>query len=496
MRTSQFSSLVLLGLARGSIGATVRATTPAPFTAANWHWSNGTTISSKGSTEFLEATERWTIYMPPTYNVAISPATEDDVVKAVKAAQQHGLPFLATGGRHGYSNTLGEMQGGVAIDLSKLDTISVDKDAGTLTVGPGVHFGEIFDPLYEAGLQVQTGTATCPGMIGVTLGAGIGRLNGLQGLVIDALISARIVIANGTVLEISETSNPDLFWAVRGAGQNFGIVTSATYQAQPLYKDGVWTSVDIIVPLEKNVSYFEVVESMMPLPADLTVQTSIVYSTAVNSTQILVSLVYAGPEDTGLEAMAPILDLGPFEFKNVSVLAYNTVGPNSMFQNNAAFCGASQIFDVFGFNLKLFNPATMSSTLQKISDFFDEQPSARGSAILLESWSNQATVAVPDDATAYPWRDATTYGLIIFRWDTVGDPVEAAANKVGVELRSEYAETSGYGDLSVYVNYARGDESLESIYGANKLPKLVSLKAEYDPNNVFRFYHDLPTSYP
>jgi hypothetical protein len=115
-------------------------------------------------------------------------------------------------------------------------------------------------------------------MIGVTLGAGIGRLNGLQGLVIDALVSARIVLANGTLLEVSKTKNSDLFWAIRGAGQNFGVVTSATYQASPLYRGGEWTSVDVIVPLEKNVTYFETVSKMMPLPADLTVQTTIGYS--------------------------------------------------------------------------------------------------------------------------------------------------------------------------------------------------------------------------
>lgn len=120
-------------------------------------------------------------------------------------------------------------------------------------------------------------------MIGVTLGAGIGRLNGLQGLVIDALVSARIVLANGTLLEVSRTNNSDLFWAIRGAGQNFGVVTSATYQASPLYKGGEWTSVDIIVPLAKNVTYFETVSKMMPLPADLTVQTTIGYSADVKT---------------------------------------------------------------------------------------------------------------------------------------------------------------------------------------------------------------------
>lgn len=119
-------------------------------------------------------------------------------------------------------------------------------------------------------------------MVGATLGGGIGRLNGKHGLVLDALLSARIVLANGTLLEVSKTKNADLFWAVRGAGQNFGVITSATYRVQPLYKGGVWTSVDLIFPIEKNLSYFQTVSSLMPLPADLTVQTTVVYNTDAN----------------------------------------------------------------------------------------------------------------------------------------------------------------------------------------------------------------------
>lgn len=119
-------------------------------------------------------------------------------------------------------------------------------------------------------------------MIGVTLGGGIGRLNGLQGLVLDALVSARIVVANGTLLEVSKKSNADLFWGLRGAGQNFGVVTSATYKLYPLYKGGVWTSVDVVIPNENNMSYFKTVSSMLPLPADLTVQTTIGYDSGKN----------------------------------------------------------------------------------------------------------------------------------------------------------------------------------------------------------------------
>jgi hypothetical protein len=86
--------------------------------------------------------------------------------------------------------------------------------------------------------------------------------------------------------------------------------------------------------------------------------------------------------------------------------------------------------------------------------------------------------------------------MVQFRWGTVGDPVETAANELGRELRSDLVATSGYDNLTVYANYGWGDENIESIYGANKLPRLALLKAQYDPNNIFSFYHAIPTSWP
>ncbi|KAK8108235.1 uncharacterized protein PG998_010248 [Apiospora kogelbergensis] len=483
MRVIHFSGLAILALVRSSVAAAVQSNESSfSADAARYRWAPGTVISYKGSPDFRQATERWDIYKPPTYSVAITPAVEADVATAVKLARQQKVPLLATGGRHGISTTLAKMQGGVAIDLSKLNSISIDKKAATITVGPGVRFGDVYEPLYKAGFQIQTGTATCPGMIGVTLGGGIGRLDGLQGLVLDALVSARIVLANGTLLEVSKTSNPDLFWGVRGAGQNFGVVTSATYKVQPLYKGDLdecgpdCPYREELVLLQGRVRH--VADARRPdCPNDGRLQHYI-------------------ETEAGLKAMAPILNLGPFPFQNVSTLALDKLNENAMFQANAAICVKQQIFDVYGFNLKTFDVPTIVSVVRKMSDFFDTQPAARKSALLLETWPNQAVMAVPDDATAYPWRDATTYGQIELRWDTPGDPVEAAANALGRDVRAALAATSGYGNLTVYVNYAWGDESLESIYGAKKLPRLARLKAQYDPSNVFQFYHALPTSYP
>lgn len=107
--------------------------------------------------------------------------------------------------------------------------------------------------------------------------------------------------------------------------------------------------------------------------------------------------------------MAPIINLGPI-FQNVTTLAWNKLSSESMFRINAGICVDQQIFDIHGFNLKTFNATTLSASVKKLANFYESQPSGRNTALVLESWPNQATIAVPDDETAYPWRDATTYG--------------------------------------------------------------------------------------
>ncbi|PSS06796.1 hypothetical protein M430DRAFT_111301 [Amorphotheca resinae ATCC 22711] len=459
------------------------------------HWSSETTLSLPNTTAFFNATERWTIYDPPTYEAALSPGTEEDVVQAVKLAKQSKIPFLATGARHGYSTTLGQLQGGLAIDLSKLNSVQIDKDAAQLTIGPGVHFRDIFGPVYEAGFEIQTGTCSCVGMMSATLGGGIGRSQGIHGMIIDALISVRLVTADGQIIEASETTNSDLFWGIRGAGQNFGIVVSATYGLHPLRNGGVWTSADILLTPEKNVSYFETVEKMHPLPAELTVETIINYNSTLEQPQLMLSLVYAGPKDEAVKAMAPILELGP-SYSLIKEIPWSEISTQTTFLLDGPVCENNQIYDIYPVNLRTFDAPTLTATFGKMAQFWEENPSAQISDITIETWPIQATVAVPDNATAYPWRDTTSYIMIQMRWNNVGDPVQGPADKFAVGLRSDLAATSGYDDLAVYQNYAWGDETLEQIYGKEKLPRLARLKAQYDPDNIFSFYHALPTSYP
>ncbi|KAL3477602.1 FAD-binding domain-containing protein [Aspergillus californicus] len=459
-------------------------------------WS-GATLSFPGSDNFTDATLRWNIYNEPTYSAALSVASEADVVKAVKLARKYNVPFLATNGRHGYTGTLENLQNGLAIDLSALDSIVVDADAQTVTVGPGVKIGQVYDPIYEAGFQLPTGTCSCVGVIGATIGAGIGRLDGTSGLMIDALASVRVVTATGKIVEASETNNADLFWGIRGAGANFGIITSATYNLSPQIGDGTYVSVDYIFSAAQNVSFYKALEAL-EVNAKLAVASRILYNPDANETQIISSFVYAGQREETLDLISSITAVGPI-FTNITDLRWNTLGPNVAFQGDAAGCIKNNIRDFYGVNIRTLNADTWSLVFDKFAAYLESNPAGVESGIAFETWPNTAAVAVDDDTTAYPWRETSTYIMIQFTWDpTSADAasIETISNDLGVELRADLVSTAGWDDLTVYVNYAHGDETLEQMYGANKLPRLAKLKKKYDPNGLFNFSNPLPTKYP
>ncbi|TRX92610.1 hypothetical protein FHL15_006537 [Xylaria flabelliformis] len=463
------------------------------FTSAKW--SNATTIEFPGSTAFVNATERWDIFDEPTYAAAISPATEADVVQAVKIATSNRIPFLATGGRHGYTTTLGNLKNGLALDLSQFNTVEVDKKAGTLTVGGAVRISQIYDPVYEAGYELQeVGTASCPGLVGLTLGAGVGPWAGVHGLLLDALLSYRVVTANGSAITVSKSSHSDLFWGMRGAGANFGVVVSATYQLQPQTNKGQILAVDFIIPAGKNGSYFELLQSYNggALPENLSISSFMTWNATVNAAQVSGTWAYLGPKEAGLKEFQPLFDLKPIA-SDATVYPYNTIIQSVAGGADAYICLDGGIHDVYTVNARNLSASTYISVFGQFSALLANYPEFQGSDIQVAVFPNNAAMAVPDASTAYPWRDTLAYIDIELGWDPSND-MTAIATKYGKKWRDQFAATSGYPQLAAYINSAHGDESLQSIYGANKLQRLSALKKIWDPSNVFRFNNPIPLS--
>ncbi|KAK8216671.1 FAD-dependent oxidase [Phyllosticta capitalensis] len=457
-------------------------------------WSANTTVYFPGDAEFSNETLRWNEYSAPTFAAVVRPGSEQDVQKVVKLSISNNISFLATGGRHGYGTQFGKLQNGLEIDMSAFDMVQVDKSSSMMTVGGAVHFGDIVDPLYAAGKEIQTGSATCVGLVGATLGGGIGRYQGLHGLILDALVSLRIVTAKGDIVTVSNSSHPDLFWAMRGAGTNFGVILSATYRVHDLTNGGQVMNADMIFPGTANVSFLDIVQSMQDkIPKELSLIASMAYNSTSKMSEIIANLVYVGPEDAGREAIKPFLDLKP-TVHEISMLPWNQLNSKAAFGATALECEKGGQHSMFGVNVRNVSASTYVDVFEKLDDFWNSNPAAQGSSFSLEFFSNSAMEAVPDDATAYPWRDTKAYLMLQMTWSNAS--AAESANAVAEELRSELVKSSGYPYHSVYVSYAHGDEPLESKFGASKLPRLAAMKKEWDPDNVFAYGAALPMKYP
>ncbi|KAI1181952.1 hypothetical protein F5B17DRAFT_444632 [Nemania serpens] len=469
-----------------------------------------TSLSFPGQQAFSNATERWTTFSEPTYLAAVTPGNEKDLAKLLRVVTAKKVPFLVTSGRHGFNPSLGGLQNGLAIDLSRFDKLKIDTTANTLTIGPAIHTADLLDPVYNAGYEIQGGTCTCPSFIGVTLGGGIGRWEGVYGLFIDALQSVRFVAANGTILTASKTHNSELFWGIKGAGANLGVIIEATYNLHKIKKSpshegaGYGLNADFVIPAEKNATYWKLIESLMPYPAQLAIVSVVGWNSTINATQIVSNWEYFGAA-TEAEARAvldPILALEP-DVTSIQYLKWPELFYAQQFGSDEANCKPDLKRDIYTANLRRIDPPTWEAQFAKMVAFLEKYPSARtNSAFAAETYPTEATMAVPDDDAAYPWRDAQGYLVLQFGWDDDStDGAPEAATSLGPELRAAFAATSGYedeieGGLTVYVNYEHGEEPIESIYSADKLPRLAALKKTWDPHNVFAYHLALPTEYP
>lgn len=275
------------------------------------------------------------------------------------------------------------------------------------------------------GFVPEIGSCSCVGMVGATLGAGVGRYQGVHGLIIDALVSVRLVTAESDIINVSATQHSELFWGIRGAGFNFGIILSATYKVTDLTNHGEVMSADLIYPASANVSFFKAMDSFHnELPKELSFFLIIVYDATLGEVGsplpcsivrpdsklislmqpvFILSAVYIGPQSEGLKLIKPFLDIKPLA-QNISVLPWNHLLGAASFGSDQQTCQKGGTHSIYSVGLKQFNIDTFTSIFKELSDFYMTHPAATGSTIGIEYFPNQAVLAVPNEATAYPWR--------------------------------------------------------------------------------------------
>ncbi|KAG9191296.1 hypothetical protein G6011_09384 [Alternaria panax] len=447
-------------------------------------------IATTDSSYAIGFTQRWSIYSKakPAYTVAAKPATAGDLQKILQYASKNKVSLLATGGGHGYTTSLGGIKNALNVDLSQFRKVEVDASTNTMVIGAATTFADMYEPLYAAGKMMPSGGSSTPSIIGVTLGGGVGPLTGEHGLLIDSLLSVEMVTGSGQILTASATENSDLFWGMRGAGVNFGVVTSATYRIYDTINSGMVYNADMSFDAEKNATIFQILQTYQGSQDDK-LATSISSSLRNNVPSIDLSAIYFGNKEQGDTAIKAFIDQNP-SASNISVVPYNQLVYVANFGGDVFARQKGVRADMWGYQLNNLTVSKLVETYTKYIKFLLANPDVSNAFWLLEKFGLSVTASIADDSTAYAWRKSVSYGF--FEFNLPEGVTAAQTNTVDTfvkKLRNDLMAACGNPEGNVFPNYARGIENPEQVYGKAKLPRLRILKKKYDPKGLFNHYN-------
>jgi len=409
----------------------------------------------------------------------VQPTGAADVVDAVDFAREQGLLLSVKGGGHNVAgNAVND--GGLVIDLSRMRGVRVDPSTRTVRAEGGATWGDCDRETQLFGLAVPGGVVSTTGIAGLTLHGGIGHLRRKHGLSIDNLLSVDIVTADGRLLRASATENEDLFWAVRGAGSNFGVVTSFEFRAHPvgpmvmvgavMYPYDEWRAVvpawrDYMAeaPEELNsLALFWSVPAHEPFPAE-----------HHGKPIVLVAAVYAGEVEHGEAVVQPLREL--------AAPLVDMSGPWPWLGLQSGFDGLFPKGELRYWKSRALAELT-DKAVEEIARFAARRPTPLTDVVIWHHGGAMSRVA--DHETAYANRDAAFLVTGEANWT---DPAQTdAAIAWGRDFWDAMAPHSTGG---VYLNFPGLGEEKEALvragYGAN-YERLAALKAKYDPTNLFR----------
>jgi hypothetical protein len=444
------------------------------------------------SSEFTGLISRWREYLAPSIAAVVQVATEKDVQQVVRLAGKFNIPFVARAGGHGATESLANAKNAFQIDFRKMNQVKLSADGKTATIAGGATVKQVIDGLAAVGKRAVTGICECVGLTAPILGGGHGWLQGQYGLAADQVVSARLVLPNGELITVSDTSNPDLFWAIRGAGHNFGLVTEWEYRVYDAPTDHQWSYEIFIYSQDKLEALYELANKMLPgQPAEATHWGYIVQVAEIDPDHPILwfAIIYDGPTETAREYAKPLHDIGPIMVQAGEGTLHDLAAVTFQDQDGAG-CAYGLTSLRYPIGLKSYNVAAVRKVYNHIDETFKKVPEIAGSFFLLEGYSTQAVQAVDAASTAFPHREdeilVTSY--VQYKPNASIDPI---AQEFGETLRGFLLEASDDPDhLRAYVNYANGDEPLQAVYGWEdwRLKKLRELKKQWDPKNEMKYY--------
>ncbi len=350
----------------------------------------------------------------------------------------------------------------------------MDPEQRTARVAGGALLAELDEQAQAAGLVCPVGVVSHTGVAGLTLGGGMGRLQRTYGLTIDNLLEVELVTADGRRVRASEDENPELFWGLRGAGANFGIATSLTFRLHPL--DGTITHGTVVHPVEHARGLAAVYRDTLDAGPD-ELWMSFGLGAANGRPVATVTVHHCGPEEQADRDLAELRAFGTPLDDSIGRTRYLT---------------AQQLADeaeAWGHRFYM-KSAFLPALPDELVDLAAEQvprvpPGADGG---FSTWACGGAIAsVPDDATAFTGRDASFWLAAEIQWD---DP--ALDDACREWCRAAMSGMAPFASTGRYVNdVSETDERLASIYGEAKAERLVALKREWDPDNVFRLNQNI-----
>ncbi|MEV5573406.1 FAD-binding oxidoreductase [Spirillospora sp. NPDC052269] len=431
----------------------------------------GGDIIEPGDAEYASAAPALLAAGSPAF--VLRPGNVDDVRAGIRFAVEADLFLSVRGGGHAFSG-FGTNDEGVVIDLVRLAGVEVvDADRHIVRIGGGATWGQVASALAPHGLALSSGDTRSVGVGGLTLGGGIGWKVRKYGLAMDNLVAAEVVTAAGDVLRASEDENPDLFWALRGGGGNLGIVTSFDFAAHPT--TDVFFGKIIFAAAELSTVLAGWADHLRTAPEELssTVNFANPFMGGPNApVEILVAFDGDDPEKAA-EAIDPIRRLGTVVSDDVKPMPYSetledggTPPPGIRLVTRAAFVDGESV------------PEFLS--------IVSEIGSAAGSPFFSVRSVGAAVSRVPADATAYAHRGAELMFVT-----TIGGPapvVEAARPGLDAAWTRLTPHVTG-----AYANFltTATDEDVAAVYPDETRKRLASLKAQYDPENLFASNHNV-----
>src|SRR6516165_734292 len=393
-------------------------------------------------------------------------ANREDVIEAVNFARTRGILTAVRSGGHNIAGA-SMCDGGLVIDLSRMNRVTVDPVTRTARAEGGALLADLDVATQAYGLATTTGVNSDTGLVGLTLGGGIGRLGRKHGLSCDNMLSAEIVTADGRVLNASEHENADLFWGLRGGGGNFGIVTSMTYRLHPLGPTVLAGS--LVYEWKRVREAMRLYAEFSAAAPDALCTDAALITMPEGDHGFSISAFYAGSMDEGERVLRPLR-------QTLTPLA-DRIGPMSYVQLQKAGDASFPRGHRFYWKAQFLSRITEAAA-DALIDRFPSVPSSRSFFVFQQVGG--AIARVPPTATAYANRNAAYDSFPVSIWS---DPAADEANIAWA--REMYAVLRPFGMDAVYVNNL-GDEGLERVkaaYGEN-YGHLAMLKRKYDPDNL------------